>query len=212
MLLLLLSIGGRIMRKMIALLTVLCSLFTFAAADVDTQMAWAMETTDLLYRTAANETYMAAVMADKQMLELVNAWADGDPSAPHAVYRIVFDMDFLAEILFESTGGLDKDLPLRNERILMAIPNMMISSQRVISVAASSATRTSKAYVGECGCELWLIDYEQGGDVVVTFCPYDTGAVVVTASFLGSEVEAAKLAEQMIAFNGTGLMTVEKIR
>lgn len=199
-------------KKLLALLLALTSLFAFASADTETQLAWAMETTDILYKTSANDSYMAALVAAPEVIDLIAGWAVGDPAAPAAVYRMTFDMDFLAGMMFEPYGGLDESLPLRNERVIMAIPNMMIGQYGVICVAASSATRTSMAYVGDCGYEMWLIDYDQGGDVVVTFCPYDTGAVVVTASFSGGEIKAAELAKQIAAFNGTGLMSIEKVR
>ena len=165
------------MKRFICLCAALLMLMASALADTNEQLLWAIEAAQ------EHELFAEAIDdSDSGYRKVLSEMKVGDRTTPTEVYRFVPDLDMHMIVRYSGYGVTKEQLPYLKELVMADYINFnynKFSEEQLIVLTLA----TSKTVIGESGYEFWLLCYEQGGNVLVTFCPYDTGTVMVSARY-----------------------------
>lgn len=183
------------MKRVFSLLLILSLLVVLPAqaeTPADPLLDQAVALARRLGELAASEDYVAAYSTSSAISEIIAVWAEGDYDAPAAVGRSTLNPDAMATII----AALSRDTQIVglpdavygeiSRRMLSALPSLFAGTAGVESIAAVSVMTIQTAFVCEA-CDtptLYILRYEQGASVAVTFQPCQDGAVLAQACFL----------------------------
>lgn len=184
------------MKRIFSLLLILSLIAWPALAETpaDPLLEQALALARRLGELAASEDYVAAYSTSSAVSEVIAVWAEGDYDAPAAVGRLTLDPDATATLIAALSGGAQlSGLPETvyeeiSQRMLSALPSMLIGTAGVENIAAASIMTIRTAFVCET-CDtpaLYILGYEHGTSVAVTFQPCQDGAVLAQACFIDS--------------------------
>ena len=198
------------MKRFICLCAALCMMTTSALAGTNEQLLWAVEVAQECELLAGSPVYgdFSGLYGDSQAI--ASGWATGDHSKPTAVYRFTTDLDMHLIIKADGQRITEEHVPHMRR---MAMTSLNLYDWFGEEAAwASYACSAVKSFVGECGYEWWLLCYDEGGDVLVTFIPHDNGTVVVHAQFWPAG-DIGTLGGTMTVLQETyGFVTIEQLK
>ena len=193
------------MKRMFLLAFAMSLLVVSASAQTsaDPLAEQAVALASRLGELAASEGYVAAYGASSAVGEIVAEWAKGDYGAPAAIHRATLDPD-KALSLVAGLSGTDAPFGLSetayeelSRRMLGSLASMINGTAGAETIAAASLMTVQTAMVCE-SCDaptLYVLRYERGTPVAVTFQPCQDGAALVQTCFLalpaGDALDAA---------------------
>ena len=173
------------LKRVICLSAALCMLLSIASADTSQQLRWATEAAQECALLAGSGGYLGGVMGrSSEQIGMAFAWSFGDYATPDAVYRFTTDLDIYIIAERGVSGVTEEQIPYLRWMASTVTPYGYLDIDTIMIISACQAV---KSFVGECGCEWWLLSYDDGCDVLVTFKPYDNGMVTCNATFWHAE-------------------------
>ena len=210
------------MKHLFSLLLILSLLALPAQAETpaDPLLDQAIALACRLGELAASEGYVAAYSTSGAISEIVAAWASGNYGAPAAAQRVTLDAEATGALLAGLSGegtlsGLSETAYGElSRRVLDSLPTMALGMAGTETIAAASIMTVRTAFVCD-GCDapaLYMLSYASGAPVAVTFQPYQDGAVIAQACFLGSpQTDAGALSGILAVLSGLGVTSVEEV-
>lgn len=198
------------MKRFICLCAALCMMTTSALAGTNEQLLWAVEVAQECELLAGSPVYgdFSGLYGDSQAI--ASGWATGDHASPAAVYRFTTDLDMYLIIKARGQNVTEEMIPYMRQMAMNHL-NLYVWYDEE-SASASYACSAIKSFVGECGYEWWLLCYDEGGDVLVTFIPYDNGTVFVQAQFLPAGDTGTLTGAMTVLQETYGLVTIEQLK
>ena len=197
------------MKRVILVLSFLLLLVSFSLAEESGEplLTQAIALGARIGELAGSELYISAFSASDSINEVISRWAEGDYTAPVAAMRTTLDTDSALSIASLLTAQqVDADGEgnptdsvsdtVREElarRLLNALPTMLNGSAGTETIAAASIMSIQTAFLCEA-CDtpaLYILTYEGGMPVAVTFQPCQDGVVTAQACFLALQGDAS---------------------
>jgi len=173
-----------------------------------------MELVAVMDEMIRSETYIQGVGGSAEIHAVIYEMAQGDYTSPRAVYAICIPDD-LRELIHTLSGEDfwgDLSPSLRDnlgKRLTASVVGQLNAAQGVTSLAASSLCVAQSAFVDETvtGTVMYLYVFEEGFPILVTFTPWEGGAVTAGADFLlyedldlsSAEALQAQLSEALLS-------------
>ena len=209
-------------RNVLSLFLALLLAFSLSAcngATTATQTLYqrGMEVVSLLDEMVGNENYLRVYSASDEMLQLLRPVAEGDYTAPKAVYRLSFAND---DLLSVATGELSSSLDLPDtltSYLQSRVPSVLISQLNAQSgaevLAASTLCTGGKTflYTEEIEACIYLYTFESGSPVAVAFTSGEDNTVSATGSFILNDTFSPDSEDAIRTFFGELPMQVETV-
>ena len=213
------------MKRAILLFLILslCALPVLGETATDPLLDQAVALARRLGELAACEDYVAAYSASPAIDKIVAVWAAGDYSSPATVQRATLEPEAILTLITALTGaapssGLSETAYEElSRRLLNSLPSMVNGTAGTETIAAASIMTIQTAFLCEA-CDaptLYILSYAHGTPVSVTFQPYEDGAVLAQAYFLGSPSDGesdAFLSGALAMLSALGVTEFEEIQ
>lgn len=194
------------MKKFLIVLLLSALLLTSCgtpAAENKSLYEHGMDVVALIEEMVNNDDYVQAYSGSSDILSVTRTLAEGDYSAPKAVYKVTIPettIDALseAELLTDASPELRSYL---KQKTLAAIPIQITSTEGVNFLAAASICIAGKTFVSEevPGYAIYLYTYENATPIAVTFGTSADAPGIVSASgtFLSHSDRSFETAEDV---------------
>lgn len=193
------------LRRITAILMVLvCWTVLPTALAEDALLLHAVEMAADMDTLAESPLYMEAMNPAGEVRNLVAQFAEGEYAAPSAVWRTQLKPDALLPALSADGESQSEEALVAREllrRTSDSCVNMLNAREGVTAVAASAILTVSRAFPMEeleSGC-LYLLQYEKGLSVAVSFWPEGDGVVSAVARFMLADDPAEAFRQEELA-------------
>lgn len=159
---------------------VLCGCGNAAAKD-SSLYTQGLDVANLVVQAAQSDAYLDQLSGNSSLREILEDAAQGDYSAPKAVYELRFSS------LPVETDTLPEPLATAlHQQLLPTLISQLNAAAGAETLAAASVCTMSKTFVasGVADDTLYLYQYEAGFPIAVIFTPGEGGAVSAKGCFL----------------------------
>ena len=153
-----------------------------------------------LDKMAESEEYISLFTASDNISEIISEIGEGDYSAPKAVYKAEVPADEVMKLFYTESLNLSEDIKASvAKRYFASIPTQITATSGAESLAAMTLLTSGSPIIDDSVKEnqLYIFIYD-GISAMVTYTPYDNGAVDVSASFvINKDIPNIKTADEM---------------
>ncbi len=171
-----------------ALLLASCST---PAADEKSLYEHGLDIVSMLNEIVESDDYVSVYSASEDILSIVKSTAEGDHTAPNAVYQLTIpEESLLALSEVEAMPNLSDELrAFLNGRVQASVINIANSRNGANTLAATSICTVGKTFVNSEITEntIYLYTYENASPVAVSFTVGEDSTVSASGTFLLSE-------------------------